>query len=320
MIGPVDFVGLEHVAIAEAPWRQPLDVLAGLADRDGVVGLISDGGPEGRWSFVMAGPDRAVVQVPDGAPGYASLRDLPLKPGPGGPLPPFAGGWVGVASYDLGARRLIGRSGGGWPDLILMRFSAVVAFDHASRRAIRIGRGSDAVSSQAALAASDGWLSAANPADPPPPPAASWREASPSSAYRAAVADVVRRIGEGELFQANIGRVFEGRLSAGRDPFDVFLRSALSGPAPYAAWLRFGDRALVSNSPERFLRLDDAGRLEALPIKGTAPRGLTPEDDAASAARLLASAKDRAENLMIVDLMRNDLARVSEAGGVTVAE
>ena len=320
MIGPVDFVGLEHLAVAEAPWREPLDVLAGLADRDGVVGLASDGGPEGRWSFVMAGPDRVTVVDPGAASGFDPLADLRLRAVAAGAPAPFAGGWIGVASYDLGARRLIGRAAGDWPDLILMRFPAVIAFDHVARRVVRIGRGSDLAGAEARLADSQAWLSAARPTQAPSPPAASWRDAASPEAYRAAVADVVRRIGEGELFQANIGRAFEGELAPRRDPFDVFLRSALSGPAPYSAWLRLGDRALVSNSPERFLRIDEAGRLEALPIKGTAPRGRTPDEDAAGAARLLASAKDRAENLMIVDLMRNDLARVSQAGGVAVEE
>jgi para-aminobenzoate synthetase component 1 len=90
-------------------------------------------------------------------------------------------------------------------------------------------------------------------------------------------------------------------------------------PAPFAAYLRSAERALVSNSPERFVQVapvDGRFKVETRPIKGTAPRGATQEADAALAQALTASAKDRAENLMIVDLMRNDLARVCQPGDV----
>src|SRR5690606_38528891 len=88
---------------------------------------------------------------------------------------------------------------------------------------------------------------------------------------------------------------------------------------PYAAFWDLGDHALASNSPESFLSLR-GGRLSARPIKGTRPRGSTPEQDAALKAELIASAKDRAENLMIVDLMRNDLSRICAPGSVTVPD
>src|SRR5690606_12116956 len=116
--------------------------------------------------------------------------------------------------------------------------------------------------------------------------------------YLAAVADVVDRIAAGELFQANIARAWGGELHAGADPFDVLLRLADRASA-YGAFWRLGDRALVSNSPELFLTFDPASRrIETRPIKGTRPRHPDPARDAALAADLQASAKDRAENLM----------------------
>jgi para-aminobenzoate synthetase component 1 len=137
------------------------------------------------------------------------------------------------------------------------------------------------------------------------------------------VAQIVRRIAAGEIFQANLARRWVGRLAPDAAPIDLMTRLADASPAPFAAYLRLPDRAIVSNSPERFVRVERRGGAlvaETQPIKGTAPRGASPAEDAALAASLAASAKDRAENLMIVDLMRNDLSRVCEAGHVAAPE
>lgn len=316
----IDLTGLEAVERTAIPWRPPLATLAAVAHEDWSLGLISDG-VEGGWSFVAARPDRVQVVPAGTADGYAALRGLVPGRGAGEAAATglFPGGWVALAAYDLGARVMIGRAPGDWPDLVLARYPAVIAFDHRQQRAWRIGRGPDAATAGAAAAQLDDLLAAVEPPPLPAPPGLDAVEGLGPDGYRAAVADVVARIGRGELFQANVGRDWSGWLAAGRDPFEVFLRAAAAGPAPYGAWWRPPGRALVSNSPERFLRLNpDSGRLETLPIKGTAPRGATPEADAAAAAALLASAKDRAENLMIVDLMRNDLARVSPPGEVRV--
>ena len=158
---------------------------------------------------------------------------------------------------------------------------------------------------------------AAMPQYPMQPPEVSKKAPeAPSAAYEAGVADVVSRIASGELFQANIARAWTGHLHPGADPFDALLRLAGRASA-YGAFWRLGDRAIVSNSPELFLSLDGA-RIETRPIKGTRPRDPDPARDAALATELQASAKDRAENLMIVDLMRNDLARAAAPGSVAV--
>jgi para-aminobenzoate synthetase component 1 len=132
------------------------------------------------------------------------------------------------------------------------------------------------------------------------------------------VAAVVGQIHAGDLFQANLARGWTGRLRSDRVPADVVAALHAAGPAPFGAYIDFGDRIVVSNSPERFIRLDRGGGLETRPIKGTRPRGPTPDEDAALARELASSAKDRAENLMIVDLMRHDLAKVAEIGSVAV--
>ncbi len=126
----------------------------------------------------------------------------------------------------------------------------------------------------------------------------------------------------GDIFQANLAQRFTAPRPAGMTPFGLFRRLCRINPAPFAAFLSVArDRAVVSASPKRFLRVAPGARhVETRPIKGTRPRGRTPDEDAALAAELLASAKDRAENLMIVDLLRNDLARTSVAGSVRVPE
>ncbi|MFI0412338.1 aminodeoxychorismate synthase component I [Actinomadura sp. 3N508] len=103
-----------------------------------------------------------------------------------------------------------------------------------------------------------------------------------------------------------------------RDPFGFYRALRRTNPAPYSAYLRFGDVRVACSSPERFLRVDRTGHAEARPIKGTAPRSADPAADRALRAALGTSAKARAENLMIVDLLRNDLGRVSVPGTVTV--
>lgn len=285
------------------PWRDPLAVAAGLRHRDGALALLSDGGPLGRWSWVAADPDLVVIEPVEA--GLDRLRD-----------PDFADGVVGLLAYDAGARPATGVRPAVWPDLMLARYPAMLGFDHQTRQLFAIGRGGDAAAASTAADRAESWLATAVDPVAPPPPADRLDPEAPGSAYEAAVADVVARIASGELFQANIARAWTGELHADADPFDVLLRLADRASA-YGAFWRLGDRAIVSNSPELFLTLD-GDRIETRPIKGTRPRDPDPARDAALAAELQASAKDRAENLMIVDLMRNDLARVSVPGSVRV--
>ncbi len=289
------------------PWRDPLAVANGLNRRAGALALLSDGGVYGRWSFVAAEPDRIYVG-PVGEAGQVG----PLGKGD------FASGVVGLLAYDAGARVATGLRDVVWPDLMLARYPSMLAFDHRGREVHVIGRGEDAAAAQVAAGRAASWLDNAAAPPSPGPPAAAFGCETPPGAYRRAVADVVSRIAAGELFQANIARAWSGSLKAGADPFDVMLRLAGRASA-YGAFWRLGDRAIVSNSPELFLTFDpQTGRIETRPIKGTRPRGPDPATDVVLAAELLASAKDRAENLMIVDLMRNDLSRLAQPGSVEV--
>ncbi|HEY0705461.1 MAG TPA: chorismate-binding protein, partial [Polyangia bacterium] len=145
----------------------------------------------------------------------------------------------------------------------------------------------------------------------------------PPAQHEAAVARILAYLRAGDVYQVNLARRLRARLqAAGPAGLGLFLALRTHAPAPHALWL--GDpekqRALIGNSPERFLQLSTDGWLETAPIKGTRPRGDTPEEDAAAAADLLATAKDRAEHVMIVDLERNDLGRVCTTGTVHVAD
>jgi para-aminobenzoate synthetase component 1 len=137
--------------------------------------------------------------------------------------------------------------------------------------------------------------------------------------YLNAVERVRDYIVAGDIFQANLSQRFQSGLREA--PFELYQRLRRRNPAPFAAYLDFGDLAVLSASPERFLRLDGERRLiETRPIKGTRPRGLGPMHDAALGRALAESEKDRAENVMIVDLLRNDLSRVCRPGTVRVPE
>ncbi|MFN4296416.1 MAG: anthranilate synthase component I family protein [Brevundimonas sp.] len=310
------------LALREQDWVDPLHVAAGLGGVAGRLVLLSDGGPNGRWSYVAAGPTR-VERVLQGEPApFARLAMLSdARIGAGSDLPPFTGGVAGLATYDLAAPPgALGPDDQDWPALTLAHYEALLAFDHQRRRVLVIGRGPDDAMAQAAADRASAWLASAREPRPLEGPLAdAFTPERPARDYTRAVADVVRRIAMGEIFQANIARAWAGLLIAGAEPFDLFVRLAAASPAPYAAFWDMGDHVLASNSPESFLSVRQ-DRITARPIKGTRPRGSTPEEDVALSAELLASPKDRAENLMIVDLMRNDLSRICTPGSVTAPD
>lgn len=305
---------LACVAIRATAWADPVEVASAFADEVHACVLLSADG----WSYVLRAPDAVVEQGCD-------LPGLLGQAAPAADAPPFQGGVVGLASYELSAELepTAPQERGGWPDLTLIRYPALLAFNASQRRALTIGRGPDERAAAAAAAAALSWLDMPRTPERRGPPAASVELDTHDNDHATAVAETVERIAAGEIFQANLARPWRGALAADAAPFDVFRRLARSSAAGYAAYLRLPGRALVSNSPERFLSVRphaDGLWAESHPIKGTRPRGADPVADAALAAELQASEKDRAENLMIVDLMRNDLARVATPGTVQVPE
>lgn len=219
------------------------------------------------------------------------------------------------------------------PDRALIRlgfFDTVLRLDVAARTArlesAGFGSGLDAATPAAArerraserIARFRACLAAeAAPEPTPPSPPLGWRSSHDAASYAAMVERVRELIRAGDLFQANVARRVEAALPPGFDAFGFYGTLRRVNPAPFASYLEEPVRTLASASPELFLRL--RGReVETRPIKGTRRRPADPAEDRAAACELLQSPKDRAENVMIVDLMRNDLSRVAEPATVAV--
>ncbi len=244
-------------------------------------------------------------------------------------LPPFRGGAIGYVGYEFGAylERLPAPTGRrrDCDDLWFGLYDVVAAFDHLDRRTFLISTGmpetDPAVRARRAterLEELAARLAAPVPAPPPAnPPIGGWRSNFTREAFCAAVERVRDYIRAGDIYQANIAQRFEAPLPAGFSPWAFYRRLRAANPATFAAYVDTGDLVIASSSPERFVKL--AGdRVEARPIKGTIRRSPDPDEDRRLADALLASAKDRAENVMIVDLLRNDLSRVCRPHSVEV--
>jgi para-aminobenzoate synthetase len=134
--------------------------------------------------------------------------------------------------------------------------------------------------------------------------------------YLAAVRSCKKKIVDGESYEICLTNGFVAEVEL--DPVELYRVMRRGNPAPFGAFIRVGKHSILSTSPERFVKVDPRGTIQTKPIKGTCARSDDPDTDRNNASRLAASEKDRAENLMIVDLMRNDLARVSTPGSVRV--
>ncbi len=246
---------------------------------------------------------------------------------------PFVGGAVGYFGYELADRieelDFRGLDDLALPDLYLLFVDRTLAYDHRARRLYACGLGFGADPSSARRRAEHAAAALAGRCLRPVRPGrreiprADRRSARVSSlldesGYAKSVDEILEQIAAGNVYQANLTRRLE--LPHSGDPWRLYRRLRRLNPAPFASFLGLPEVAVLSSSPERFLRLHADGRVESRPIKGTRPRGETPAADAAQRRALADSAKDRAENLMIVDLVRNDLGRVCRAGSVRVPE
>jgi len=317
--------------IREFAWVDPAAAFAGLAERPWSRLLHSpDGAAGARWSVVVCEPARrleadAAGAFLDGARDPRNPFDIwraeaaarACEPADG--EPPFGTGAVGLVGYEAApfADPAAPAAGGGRRALEVGFYDAALVFDGAKRRVRLVARGAARGADVLERAMSEAAPAAAEPlaAETAPPDVS-------EAGYMERVSECAARIRRGDFFQANLSRMLRGRLLGRSTPYEAYRRMIAVDPAPMAAFLVGEGGATASISPERFLRVarGPGGALLAAaePIKGTAARGLTPADDAAARAALLGSAKDRAENVMIVDLLRNDLAKVCRDGTMAV--
>lgn len=317
----------------------PLDAARTLAGHPRLTLLDSSraGGRMGRWSYLGADPfvvvrargrnvelrsrgECAIVQSDPFAVVAELMRRLRVEQRRG--VPPFVGGAIGYFGYDLGRlfERLPDRlmSDPDLPELDLAFFDEILAWDHAKQRGWRVAlelagrRGSEATLRELVAG------TRAPVSTRPDRRVVEFRSNVTRESYRATVRRILREIASGEVYQVNLSQRLEGRWTG--TAWEAYERLRQASPVPFGAFLQLEpDLAILSGSPERFLRLDGR-RVETRPMKGTRPRGRTPEQDAGLADELRGSPKDRAENAMIVDVLRNDLGRVCRTGSVTVEE
>jgi para-aminobenzoate synthetase component 1 len=321
-------------------WVDPADLfVALLGDSPNAVWLDAGAGATTGRSYLAAGATIAtssladgtvVVRSPEGVGMFDGtmldfLRDdlaargrLPAEPGD----PSFALGWVGWLGYESGAAACgipVAPTEG--PDAAMLFADRAVVIDHDRRTIELIALDGEAVESWAAevrvvLAGASGAASAyADRHDLADQLGrVTWRHSDEEYlGLISACQDAIRR---GDAYQLCLTNMATADVE--RDELAVHLRLRSASPAHHGGLLRIAGTALVSSSPEQFLAVTAAGRVRTKPIKGTRPRGATIARDLELRAELEASEKERAENVMIVDLMRNDLGRVCEVGSVEV--
>ncbi len=339
-------------------WVDPLAVLETCGSEPHAALLLSglESHPAARYSILGADPP-LVLSVRDGEAtlqwaGWTGRKSQTVRCddpfellralSPAGSVPgvaglPFTGGAIGYLGYGLGRKPLppdaTGRDPSGLPDCWFGLYDRAAVFDHRERRLFLValesvappevgdGSGRGRGIARARLAGLRAHIEAARPAragpkDPPLRP----REAR----FRTSRAEYLERIGRalgyiaaGDLYQVNLSHRIECPFE--ENPRALFRALCVRNPAPFAAFIDGGPFQVVSASPERLLMLRDGVALSS-PIKGTRPRGATPGEDARLAEDLSSCAKDRAENVMIADLVRNDLGRACRPGSVVVRD
>ena len=297
----------------------------------------------GRYSYITADPFAVIRSKKNSVEIYStsctrnlngdpfdSVRQLVSEYGitrhPGGP--PFQGGAIGYFAYEMG--RHIERlplntiDDLNLPEMIIGLYDWVLAIDHHTGDRWICATGLPSGDEQEARKRIR-WVEDRLYSHKPDSATDITRPNStvmPRSnftrySYKAAVRTVKDYLAAGDAYQVNLSQRFETETEL--DAWALYRRLCQVSPAPFASYLGFPDSTVISSSPEQFLRLD-GNLVTTRPMKGTRPRGSTPTEDAQMAADLTTSQKDRAENVMIVDLLRNDLGKVCMPGSVQVSE
>ncbi|MCU1716298.1 aminodeoxychorismate synthase component I [Pseudomonas sp. 5P_3.1_Bac2] len=315
--------------IQDLPYQaDPLSYFLRIAQAPGAL-LLDAGRPfaeRGRFDLLSAWPLAQFSPEPEES-GRAylqrlrqALRELGPSTAPEGSELPFTGGLIGYLSYDFG-RRLeqlpsLAQADRNLPDARFGLYGWALISDHQLKRSHLVFHPSLSSAEQQRLSA---LFSRESPAQPPA--FSLLKPFSPdlsSAQYLERLQRIAQYIQAGDCYQVNFAQRFTAPYQG--SPLAAYQALRQACPTPFSGYLHLGgDNAIISLSPERFLRISQ-GQVETRPIKGTRPRHSDPQQDQAAAADLLASPKDRAENLMIVDLLRNDLGRSCRIGSVRVPE
>lgn len=316
-------------AIHPLPYQpNPSTRFARIRQAPGAV-LLDSGRPvaqRGRFDLMSAWPREVLEAEAEEAGKHfferlrRALRDLGDAQLPAGCESPFTGGLIGLLAYDFGKRleKLPQRAPDdlGLPAGRFGLYAWALVSDHHQQRSFLLFHPKQPQAERERLVAFF-------ETDDEPHAVAEFRLQAGFQAqlqaddYRQAIERIQQYIQAGDCYQVNFAQRFDALFLG--DPWQAYRHLRGACPTPYAGFLALDEGAILSLSPERFLRLSE-GQVETRPIKGTRPRRALPDADAAEAQALQASAKDRAENLMIVDLLRNDLGRSCRIGSVRVPE
>lgn len=300
----------------ERPWQEPQALAQQLAHaygEEGMVWLDGDGSNLGRWATLAVAPQEIIC-----------CRGLPGEPGASNPFKALRGlapgHWCGWLSYEAAAWVEPGNpwASDGMATLWIARHDPVLRFDLQTRRLWIEASSTAALERVTQQLAS---ITEQPKGEPPSIPLTAWHHHTATDHYAAGVQRIRDLIAAGDLFQANLTACCSTAWPQGSSALKLFITLREACPAPFAG-LIISDQneALLSSSPERFLQVSADGAVQTRPIKGTRPRHGDPEQDANLAAELVCSDKDRAENVMIVDLLRNDLGRACQPGSIQVPQ
>lgn len=283
------------------PWVHPLEFAGQIADAKFVL-LYSGARAEhsGRYSY-LAMDLRAEIKADDFLEFEDALSQKSQK---------FSNAWFGYLGYGLkNSLENLASDVDGWlklPNLWMMNFAKIYEFDHELEVLSfwchpRAG-GDLNLAEDSHLRGNDKLQKITSNMS--------------HGEYLQKVEKIIEKINAGELYQANLTRKFYGEFASAPNQFALFKRLCEISPAPFSAFIKLAGTAIISSSPELFMSIDTGGNVMTRPIKGTVRRGKSAEEDKILRENLKNSEKDRAENLMIVDLMRNDLAKTCELGSV----